>query len=64
MDDYKIVKYGVQHLEALETEVKQLITRGWKPVGELKIVEIDRQQVAIQQMEFKLTTMNMTLQGE
>lgn len=64
MDDYKLVKYGVQRLEELEAEVKSLIIKGWKPVGELKIIEIDRQQVAVQQMEFKLSSMTMTLQDD
>lgn len=51
ISEYKLIKYGVQKISQLEQDVNDLINIGWQPIGEVKLVVVDGQQVLIQQMQ-------------
>ncbi len=42
---------GVQ-LSKLEDEINWYINDGWQPVGELKVIRVDKSDILIQQMAY------------
>lgn len=51
VNEYKLVRYGINNVSALEDEVNILIDKGWQPIGVVNIVVADKQTILIQQME-------------
>lgn len=52
IEQVKYLTYKVNQISSLEQEVNNLITQGWQPIGELKILKLDGTEVVMQQMVF------------
>lgn len=50
IQNYKIVRDSVRNISSFETQVNDFLSKGWQPVGEMKIVQIDKVAVLIQQL--------------
>lgn len=50
IEKVRFLKVNGHNLINLEQEVNRMINEGWQPLGEIKILTVDRHEIVIQQM--------------
>lgn len=50
VNQVKLLVRSVKYIDQLESDINQLISVGWQPQGNIKLLNVDNQQVLMQQM--------------
>ncbi|MGZ8924616.1 MAG: hypothetical protein ACXW2E_01910 [Nitrososphaeraceae archaeon] len=48
---YQLVRASTSNISRLEQKVNELMSQGWKTIGPFQLVQIDKDQILVQQME-------------